>query len=99
MLDLRFTRHRSQLRLGVLAVTATVNFFAHRFLPDARWLLFATLAVLFGDGGECPLVLGLGMVAPFIWLAENVEMFTQAWVVSASGSAFDAGRPGQKLGA
>lgn len=72
-----------------LAGAIYVNFFAHHWLPDARLALFAAAALLFGRGWffftadrrrrSMPLLLGYGLVALFIWFAENVGTFARAW--------------------
>jgi len=74
---------------AVLAAAVYVNFFAHHWLPDARWVLFAATAVLFGRGWfwfttdrrrrRMPLLLGYFLVALFIWFAENLGTFGRAW--------------------
>ncbi|MFC0633031.1 DUF817 domain-containing protein [Brevundimonas balnearis] len=74
----------------VLAAAIYVNFFAHHWLPDVRIALFAATALLFGRGWfwftadrarlRMPLLLGYGLVALFIWFAENLGTFGRAWV-------------------
>jgi len=74
----------------LLAAAIYVNFFAHHWLPDARLVLFAATAVLFGRGWfyftadrrrrGMPLLLGYFLVALFIWFAENLGTFGRAWV-------------------
>ena len=93
LFDFRFTRHPPLRAIVVLAVAIYANFFSHHYLPDARWLLFAALAVLFGPTWvhfrvrrvhrRMPLLLGFVLVALFIWLAENVGTYTHAWLYPA----------------
>jgi uncharacterized membrane protein YoaT (DUF817 family) len=74
---------------AVLAAAVYVNFFAHHWLWDARWLLFAATALIFGRGWfwfttdrrrrGMPLLLGYVLVALFIWFAENLATFGRAW--------------------
>ena len=90
LFDFQFTRHPPMWALGLLAVAIYANFFAHHFVWDARPLLFLAAAVLFGpcwiyfkvweEHRRMPLLLGLVLVAAFIWLAENIGTFTSAWV-------------------
>ena len=90
LFDFQFTRHPPMWALGLLAVAIYANFFAHHFVWDARPLLFLAAFMLFGpcwiyfkvwEQHRCmPLLLGLGLVAVFIWLAENIGTFTSAWV-------------------
>lgn len=73
----------------LLAAAIYVNFFAHHWLPDARLVLFAATAVLFGRGWfyftadrrrrGMPLLLGYFLVALFIWFAENLGTLARAW--------------------
>lgn len=74
----------------LLAAAIYVNFFAHHWLPDVRLGLFAATAMLFGRGWfwftadrarlRMPLLLGYGLVALFIWFAENMGTLGRAWV-------------------
>lgn len=89
LFDIRFRRHPPLWAAWVLAVGAYVNFFAHHYLPDIRVALFALSAVLFGrtvfaftpdrTPRRMPVVLGMLLVAAFIWLAENLGTFAAAW--------------------
>ncbi|MCB1519508.1 MAG: DUF817 domain-containing protein [Hyphomicrobiaceae bacterium] len=90
LFDFRFTRHPPLWALGVLALAIYVNFFTHHYTVDIRPVLFAAAALLFGRcwiyfkvwnvHRKMPLLLGLTLVALFIWLAENIGTFTAAWV-------------------
>jgi uncharacterized membrane protein YoaT (DUF817 family) len=74
---------------ALLAVLAYVNFFAHHYLPDIRWALFLGSAILYGPAviwfkadethRPMPLIIGLFLVALFIWFAENLGTFARAW--------------------
>lgn len=73
----------------MLAGAIYVNFFAHHSLPDVRLALFAATAVLFAKARfwftadrarrSMPILLGYGLVALFIWFAENLATFARAW--------------------
>jgi uncharacterized membrane protein YoaT (DUF817 family) len=75
--------------LWALAAGIYVNFFAHHWLPDVRIALFAASALMFARGSfsfvsdrarrRMPLLLGYGLVALFIWFAENLATFARAW--------------------
>ena len=90
LFDFRFTRHPPLWALSLLATAIYINFFAHHYLPDARPVLFALTALLFGRcwvhfkvwrvHRRMPLLLGFALVALFIWLAENIGTFTAAWM-------------------
>ena len=62
----------------------------HHWLPDIRWGLFAATALLFWKSWfwftpdrqqrGMPVLLGFGLVALFIWLAENIGTYSRAWL-------------------
>jgi len=89
LLDFRFTRHPKLPALGVLSVAIYVNFFSHHFLPDVRIPLLVVTALLFGRCKiyfrcwrvyrKMPLLLGFGLVAVFIWFAENIGTLMGVW--------------------
>ena len=74
----------------LLAVLIYANFFSHHYLPDIRYALFAAIALLFWKTRVyftnwrvprwMPLLLGWLLVALFIWFAENIATFANAWV-------------------
>jgi len=88
--DFRFDRFPPLWAAGVVAAGIYVNFFTHHYFWDARPILFAATLVVFGpcvvwfrpdrERRPMPLVLGFGLVALFIWLAENLGTFAHAWV-------------------
>jgi uncharacterized membrane protein YoaT (DUF817 family) len=90
LFDLRFTHHPPVWALVVLSVAIYVNFFAHHYTVDIRILLFAAAAILFGRttvyfkvwrvDRSMPLLLGLVLVALFIWFSENIGTFTRTWI-------------------
>ena len=87
--DFRFTNFPPRWATLALATAIYVNFFAHHWLPDIRWGLFAATAVLFwrtkvwfqpvSRYGSMPLLVGFFLVAIFIWFAENIGTFAHAW--------------------
>lgn len=89
LFDFRFSRHPPVWMLGILSVAIYANFFAHHYVWDFRAILFAAAAVLIGPctiyykiwktHRHMPLLLGLFLVALFIWFAENIGTFTAAW--------------------
>jgi uncharacterized membrane protein YoaT (DUF817 family) len=90
LFDFRFTRHPPLAATITLSVAIYANFFAHHFAPDMRGVLFAVTALLFGrcwihfkvwrSYRRMPLLVGFGLVALFIWFAENVGTVTGAWL-------------------
>ena len=87
--DFRFDHYPPRLWTWLLAAAIYINFFAHHWLPDARYVLFAALALLFWrtriwftvwrQPRWMPLMLGWLLVALFIWFAENLGTFARAW--------------------
>lgn len=87
--DFRFAHYPKSWTTWLLAAAIYVNFFAHHWTVDFRWLLFALTALLFWRCGiwlrplaayrSMPLLIGFGLVALFIWFAENVGTFARAW--------------------
>jgi uncharacterized membrane protein YoaT (DUF817 family) len=90
LFDFRFTAHPPLWAVVLLAAGIYINFFAHHYVADARILLFALTALLFGRcwvhfkvwrrHRRMPLLVGFGLVALFIWIAENIGTFTAAWM-------------------
>jgi uncharacterized membrane protein YoaT (DUF817 family) len=108
LFDFRFTHHPPLWALVLLALGIYVNFFTHHYVPDARMLLFALTAALFGRcwiyfkvwhvHRRMPLLVGFGLVALFIWIAENIGTFTAAWMYPHQRAAWSLVSLG-KLGA
>jgi uncharacterized membrane protein YoaT (DUF817 family) len=108
LFDFEFTRHPPLWALSLLALAAYANFFLHHYAPDGRPLLFAAAALMFGRTWvyyriwqrhrSMPLLLGLSLVAAFIWLAENIGTFSHAWTYPHQKGAWTL-VPVTKLGA
>lgn len=87
--DFRFSNYPRPVLTWLLAGAIYVNFFAHHWLWDSRWILFAAIALLFWrtrvhfrnwrSHRWMPLLIGFGLVALFIWFAENIATFANAW--------------------
>ncbi|MCJ2126241.1 DUF817 domain-containing protein [Methylobacterium sp. J-077] len=90
LFDFRFTRHPNQVALSVLAVTIYINFLIDHTGYDLRYVLIAITMALFAPAmihfqvwrchRRMPLLLGLFLVALFIWFAENIGTFTGTWL-------------------
>ena len=84
---------------GVLAAGIYLNFFLHHWLPDVRGALFLMAGGLFGRGWfwftpdrrrrAMPLLAGYGLVALFIWLAENVGTLARAWTYPGQAAGWE----------
>ena len=88
--DMRYSAYPPMWATVALAAAIYVNFFAHHFTVDMRYLLFGATAVLFLRTSvhyrvfrfrhRMPLLLGFLLVALFIWLAENIGTWSRAWL-------------------
>lgn len=88
--DIRLDGYPARWSTVALGAAIYLNFFAHHFMPDMRGALFVATAVLFGRARMhyriidrhrvMPLLLAFGLVAGFIWAAENVATFASIWV-------------------
>jgi len=108
ILSVRFVRFPPLWVQGLLALAVYVNFFTHHWLPDMRLGLFAASVLIYvrctfryrPDRTERPMpfLMGLILVALFIWFAENLGTFARAWVYPGQ---HDGWRPVslEKLGA
>lgn len=106
--DFRFVAYPPLALTALLAAAIYVNFFTHHYLPDIRPALFlATLALYarttvvftpYRVPRRMPLLIGFGLVATFIWFAENVATFAHAWTYPHQAHGW-AMVPSGKLGA
>jgi uncharacterized membrane protein YoaT (DUF817 family) len=74
---------------GLLGGAIYLNFFTHHFIPDFRWWLTALVLIVFWRTWiiyrvrsvtyRMPLTLAFFIVGFFIWLAENIATFFNAW--------------------
>lgn len=85
-----FTRMPSRRVLGAIAALIYVNFFTNHFTIDVRWAIFALLIIIFWKTKLSvvltnkrytihPLVSN-GLLALFVWFAEQIGTFAQAWI-------------------
>jgi uncharacterized membrane protein YoaT (DUF817 family) len=89
LFDFRFQRHPPLWTLALLSGAIYANFFTHHYMIDLRWALIAASFLCFfrtriyfrnwRTRRWMPLLLGLFLVALFIWLAENIGTFSGAW--------------------
>lgn len=87
--DFRFSHYPPAWTTWLLAAAIYINFFAHHWTTDIRIGLFAVAAVMFSRTRVhfqnwrvhrwMPLLIGFGLVALFIWFAENIATFANAW--------------------
>lgn len=89
LFDLGFTRYPRRWVTAVLAVAIYLNFFAHHWWWDGRWLLLAGVVLVWlptimharvwRRTIRLPLLAVFGGVAVFIYLAENIATWAGAW--------------------
>jgi uncharacterized membrane protein YoaT (DUF817 family) len=90
LFDFRFTHHPPLWAVYLLGAAIYVNFYAHHYVLDIRYALFAAAALLFARTWiyykiwrvhrRMPLLLGLFLVALFVWIAENLGTVTKTWL-------------------
>lgn len=88
--DMRFTPYPPFWITVVLAVAIYVNFFAHHFLPDIRYGLFAATLLIYGRtritfrilsrDWWMPLPLAAFLSSVALWVAENIGTLTGTWL-------------------
>ncbi|MEQ1941413.1 DUF817 domain-containing protein [Mesorhizobium sp. VNQ89] len=93
--DMRYTRYPPLWATILLAAAIYINFFAHHFVVDVRYVLFAATFVLFlrttvhyrvfRFRHRMPLLVGFLLVALFIWFAENIGTWSRAWLYPGQG--------------
>ncbi|PZN93872.1 MAG: DUF817 domain-containing protein [Alphaproteobacteria bacterium] len=106
--DIGFRRYPPRWQPILLATAIYANFFTHHFVPDLRWGLFAATAWIFRSTWVAftvfrarramPLLLGFLLVSLFIWFAENIATFANAWRYPAQAHGWSM-VPLAKLGA
>lgn len=89
LFDFRFTAYPPIWTTAALALAAYANFFTHHYVQDLRWPLFVLSAALLGRtwivftpdraARRMPLLVGFLLVAVFIWIAENLGTYADAW--------------------
>jgi uncharacterized membrane protein YoaT (DUF817 family) len=89
LFEFRFDRFPFLWPQGALAALIYINFFTHHFIMDIRLGLFMAALALYGPcmiwfkpdekHRPMPLLLGLILVALFIWFAENIGTYARAW--------------------
>ncbi|WP_084418316.1 DUF817 domain-containing protein [Henriciella litoralis] len=87
--EFKFDRFPPLWLQALLATAIYVNFFAHHYIIDIRNALFVATLLVYGpcvvwfrpdrEYRPMPLVIGFGLVALFIWFAENIGTLARAW--------------------
>ncbi|MGR3722947.1 DUF817 domain-containing protein [Abyssibius alkaniclasticus] len=95
LFDMTFTNYPPMRWAIALAVAIYINFFAHHFVWDARYLLMLATLVLFGRVTirftpmrrqlRLPMVLSAAFAAFFLYVAENIGTLSGTWMYSGDG--------------
>ncbi len=90
--DMRFAPYPPFWITFVLAAAIYINFFAHHFGPDIRWVLFAATLLIYGrtriwfrissHDWWMPLPVAALLSSLALWVAENVGTATGTWLYS-----------------
>jgi uncharacterized membrane protein YoaT (DUF817 family) len=90
--DMRFAPYPPLWTTFALAAAIYVNFFAHHFMPDLRWLLFAATIALYArtrvwfrvadHDRWMPLPVAAVLSSLALWIAENIGTTTGTWLYS-----------------
>ena len=104
---LRFEGYPPAWRTWLLGGAIYLNFFSDHYGWDLRWALFGAAALVFRRTDvlfrpdrtvrRMPLLVGFGLTALFIWLAENLATFSHAWLYPAQRDGWRLVAP-EKLG-
>ncbi|WBU65186.1 DUF817 domain-containing protein [Paracoccus aerodenitrificans] len=94
--DMRYVPYPPFPATVLLAVAIYVNFFAHHYLPDIRWLLFAATILIYGRTWiwfrisrwyRLPMVISAFLASLFLWIAENIGTHTGTWLYAGQNEA------------
>ena len=88
-MDLQFEQWPRNFITYPLAAAVYLNFFTHHFMPDIRWIITLLLFPVFWRSKvafrgldkvyRMPVILSFLLIGFFIWVAENVSTFFEAW--------------------
>ncbi|WBU59204.1 DUF817 domain-containing protein [Paracoccus albus] len=94
--DMRYVPYPPFWLTVLLAVAIYVNFFAHHYLPDIRWFLFAGTVLVYGRTWiwfrprgwyRMPMVLSAFLASIALWVAENIGTRTGTWLYAGQSEA------------
>lgn len=90
LFDIRFVRYPPVWLPWIVAVAAYANFFTHHYLPDIRVGIYIASVLIFARSWftfrpdlterRMPVIVGLVLVALFVWFAENLGTLAKAWI-------------------
>jgi uncharacterized membrane protein YoaT (DUF817 family) len=90
VMNLSFEPYPPRKWTVLLAVAIYINFFTHHYIFDFRYILFGAICLLYGRTWvsysvnvkvrRMPLLLAFGLIAFFIWIAENISTYAKVWL-------------------
>jgi len=88
-LDLKLINYPRAIIAFPFGVCVYANFFTEHFMPDLRFLLIPLVFVIFwrskvqytidGNARTMPLAVSFLLIGLFVWFAENISTFLNAW--------------------
>jgi len=94
LFDMKFVGHPPLLWSALLALAIYINFFAHHYIWDMRYVLMLGTLLLFGvmihftpmrRRLRMPMVLAAALSAFFLYVAENIGTLSGTWLYSGAG--------------
>jgi uncharacterized membrane protein YoaT (DUF817 family) len=86
---LKYKHFPNKYVLGAITLLIYLNFFTHHYIFDIRWLLIVAVIIVMHktmvyfindtEYRKMPMLLGLFLVALFIWFAENIATYCEIW--------------------
>jgi len=105
--DFQFSSYPPAWTTWVVVSAIYINFYTCHFTYDIRWALLAITLVLFGSSRiyfrmdqqhrYMPLLVGWGLVALFIWFAENICTYSGIWVYPSQESGWHIVSPSKLI--
>lgn len=99
IMRLKLTGNVRYTASAILACAIYLNFFTNEFFPDVRWILIPLVFVVFHGVHvhftvreriyRMPISLSFGLIAFFIWIAENFSTYLGAWKYPHQLGAWD----------
>lgn len=103
--DLKFYNWPKNYITFPLAAAIYLNFFTHHFTIDIRWLIIASLFIIFrktyvtfavnGANYKINIILSFLLIGFFIWIAENVSTYFGAWQYPNQSKEWNLVHPGK----
>jgi len=96
--NFEYSHYPNKMATIILVSLIYINFFAHHFIWDFRWVLIGATIFLFyrtdvffriiKTHRQMPLLIGWFLVALFIWFAENIATYANIWIYPNQSSGW-----------